>query len=554
MEPILEKLRETDVREKAGAPERETGRNAFEEFVRSGVKFVASHPKIEKVYYRAVHDLMNCIVPSPAGGPMLMEGAEFLGCWLESTGTVSAELLSRFCPGAAGATFGQFADFIRGDGLLPYKITETGPSYRQVQMVTPLARSVWNHYRLNGDRTLLKKMYGAMGRNDRWLAENRDTRGTGCVEAFCTFDAGQDASPRFWHVPDTPYRADASRYDPDSPILPFLAPDMTANVYCQRRYLGRIAGELGENGEEWEKKAERSLKSLMTFCYDAQDHFFYDRDRLDRFVRVQSDSLIRVLACEVGDDAMFEDALRRFLLNTKKFFARYPVTTISMDEPGFSPSIEYNSWAGQVSFLTQIRLPRAFEYHRRYVELTWVLHPILTALSRLERFSGGISAWIGCGGYSENYTPTMLCVLDYVERMCGILPTPERELWFTGLIPYGVDYGEVVAEETGYSRSVDGALFELVNGREGSSVRKDGELLYSFPYGVRLVTGRSGDLKALIGMTVRDVCGSVRWRGRAIPFRISGNEKLNYVGGGFVSVEKPGIVPPNYGTYDTVTL
>ena len=149
---------------------------------------------------------------------------------------------------------------------------------------------------------------------------------------------------------------------------------------------------------------------------------------------------------------MFEDALRRYLLNTRKFFARYPITTIAMDEPGFSPSIEYNSWAGQVSFLTQIRLPHAFEYHHRYVELTWILHPILSALSRLKKFSGGISAWMGCEGYSDNYTPTMLCVLDYLERMCGIFPTPRRELWFTGLIPRGMDHGEVVAEETGYSR------------------------------------------------------------------------------------------------------
>jgi glutathione peroxidase-family protein len=31
-------------------------------------------------------------------------------------------------------------------------------------------------------------------------------------------------------------------------ILPFVAPDLTANVACQRSYLARIAEELGEDG------------------------------------------------------------------------------------------------------------------------------------------------------------------------------------------------------------------------------------------------------------------------------------------------------------------
>ncbi|MDR2176984.1 MAG: hypothetical protein LBP20_02950 [Treponema sp.] len=560
MASILSRLRETKVEDRTGPVEPETGRAALAEFLNSGVKFVSSHPRIEQVYYRALRDLMNCIVPSPAGGSMLIEGAAFIGSWLESTGTISAELLSRFCPGAARGTFELFADFQREDGLIPYKLTASGPAFRQVQMVTPLARSVWNHYCLHGDKPFLKKMYRAMCRNDLWLETYRDTRKTGCVEAFCTFDTGSDASPRFWHVQDAPYLSDPARYDPDSPVLPFLAPDMTANVHCQRKYLERMARELElPEAPEWGKKARQSYESLMRCCYDEQDHYFYDRDRHDRFVRVQSDNLIRVLACEAGDDAMFEDALRRYLLNTKKYFCRYPITTVAMDEPGFSQAIEYNSWAGQVSFLTQIRLPHAFEYHHRYVELTWILHPIITALSRFKKFSGSLSAWLGHEGYGENYTPTMLCVLDYLERMSGIFPAPGGDLWFTALVPRGVDYGETVAEETAYSRVVDGALFELVNEREdsskaNSSVYKNGELLYRFPAGVRLITDRRGDLEGLTGMTVRRVEGALEWQGRTIPFAVSGNERLKYTACAFTSVGNPGVIPPNYGVPDTITL
>jgi hypothetical protein len=551
---ILAKLREIDVESRTGRAETETGRAALDEFIRSGVKFAASHPKIEGVYYRAVRDLAGCVVASAAGGPMLIEGAMFHGAWLESTGTISAELLSRFCPEAARGTFELFADFQREDGLIPYKLLPGGPNFRQVQMVSPLARSVWNHYRLHGNKRFLEKMYRAISRNDHWLEKYRNTRGTGCVEAFCTFDTGCDASPRFWQVPDTPYRGDPARYDPDSPILPFLAPDMTANVYCQRKYLALMARELGLPDPPWEAKARQSLESLMGRCYDETDHFFYDRDRHDRFVRVQSDTLIRVLACEVGDDAFFADALRRYLFNMKKFFCRYPLTTIAMDEPAFSQSFKFNSWAGQVSFLTQIRLPHAFDFHHRPVELTWIQYPLIAALSRFEKFPGSLDPWLGHEGYGENYTPAMLCLLDYLERLCGIFPVPGGDLWFTALVPQGMDHGETVAEETGYSRMVDGALFELVNGREISSVYKNKEPLFQFPPGVRLVTDRDGVLRGLMGMTIRRIEGAAICQGREVPFAVSGNERLEYTGTGFVSIAKPGVIPPNYGEPDALTL
>ena len=80
-----------------------------------------------------------------------------------------------------------------------------------------------------------------------------------------------------------------------------------------------MAEELGKDGSVWAAKAEQSLKSLMEYCYDETDHFFYDRDRNNRFVHVQSIVQLYVFANEVGDGAMFEDALKRYLLNTQKF-------------------------------------------------------------------------------------------------------------------------------------------------------------------------------------------------------------------------------------------
>lgn len=510
------------------------------------ISFRCDRPNLQNIHNRAVADLEKCVVPSPNGTDMLIEGAMFIGCWLESTGTISAEILSRFFPEAAVSTFLQFAAFCREDGLIPYKITDAGAGFRQVQMVTPLARSVWKCYKYTGDKDFLSRMYSAIAANDAWLARHRDTRGTGCVEAFCTFDTGHDASPRFWHIPDSCYCGDPARFDPDIPALPFLAPDLTANVYCQRIYLAKMARELGGDGDIWEQKAEETLSALMANCYDREDGFFYDLDNLGRFVKIQGDNLIRVLACEVGDDKFFAEKLEKYLLNTRKFFTRYPITTIALDDPRFSHDFKHNSWAGQVSFLTQIRLPEAFDLHGRHVELTWIIHPILTALSRFDKFSGSVSGWLGESGYSENYSPTMLCVLDYIERICGIYPGTDGKLWFTALLPKGMDYGEALATETAYSRDIDGVVFEIKNSEAGSVIRKNGKIHAEVPYGVRLVTDMSGEVLEIIGIVDREVKGALQINGNSYGFAVSGNEVVKFNGKRFDTVKNPGVVHLSY--------
>lgn len=545
-ETLLKRLRQIRVEDRVQSMKPEDI-ELLEEWNTSGIKFAASSGQLEEVYYSALENLLTCIVPLEDQQLMLQEGGVYPGCWLESTGTISSELLSRLLPSVSETTYLAFAAFQRADGLIPYKLTKDGPSFRQIQLVSPLARSVWNHYQLHGkDPHFLSKMYSAMKRYDEWIAAYRDTLGTGCVEAFSTFDTGHDLSPRFWHVPDTPYLNDASRYHPDSPILPFLAPDLTANIYCQRTYLSRMAEELGEPDSYWSSKATLSLERLFRYCYDDEDMFFYDRDRNNEWVRVQSDVLLRVLACEVGDDKLFDQCLRKYLLNTSKFFARYPFTSLAMDDPRFDPFSSSNSWGGPSNFLSLIRAPHAFEYHHRYVELTWVQQPILSALSRSKRFTQTISPWSGEPGFTDMYSPSILCLLDYVERLCGIMPTGSDELWFTGLLPIDMDHGEEVAGETAYSRTVDGTQYELINNKDHISIYQNGTLHIQGPSGIRLITNRKGELQAIIGMSVRTVNGELIYHGKSTPINIKGNEMQHFMDGNLETVRDIGIIYPSY--------
>lgn len=491
-----------------------------------GVRMAAIGGGLEDAFHRAFRELTEYCI-----SPVLQEGGVYRGTWLESTGSISAEVLSRFLPSVARDTFLLFAGY---DGLLPYKVTDAGPAFRQIQMVTPLARSVWHHYLLTGaDRSFLRFMYDALARNDNWLVRHRDTRSTGCVEAFCAFDTGHDNSPRFWHIPDTTFEEDPARYDRGNPLLPLLAPDLTANVACQRRYLALIAAELGEDPAPWEHAAALSETALFEHCYDETDGMFYDRDANGNLIRVQSDVLLRVLACEVGDGAFFESALRRYLLNSRKFFARFPFTSLALDDPRFDHDFTRNSWGGPANFLSLLRAPHAFEHHGRFVELTWAQMPVLTAVCRMTRFPQTYSPWTGEQGYTERYSPAMLWTIDTVERLCGILPRPDGEIWFTGLLPQGVC-------AIAYARTIDGTDYESVTTRDGVIVYRDRQELARFPCGWRMTTAPGGQILTVVGMSARPATGTLVAQGISIEMTVAGNEHVDLRTGARTAI---GLVP-----------
>ena len=515
-----------------------------DELAASGVSFAALGGPLEARWHQALAELAACVHPLGGGGPVLHEGGVYHGAWIESTGTIGAELLDRFAPAVARDTHLLFARHQRDDGLIPYKVTDDGPAFGQVQIVTPLARSVWHHYLLAGrDRAYLERMYAGMTRFDDWLARYRDTRGTGGVEAFCTFDTGHDGSPRFWFVPDRCYRGDAARYDPASPVLPFVAPDLTANVACQRSYLALVAEELGLDGRPWRAKAAASLDALDAQCFDEADELFYDRDRNGAPVRVQSDVLLRVLACEVGDEAFFARALARYLLSTRKFLGHYGFTSLALDDPRFDHDHTRNSWGGPANFLSLVRAPHAFEHHGHVAELALVHGPLLAAVGNADRFPQCLSPWTGEAGYTSVYSPSILWLLDAVERNFGVLPRPDGEVWFTGLAPTRLDDGAAAAA-VAYARTFAGTRYELAGDDERTVVLRDGAPWLAFPRGWRVVADPSGEVRAVVGMTAHAVPGDLVVGDAALPLTVAANERVTLAAGVVTGRGGPGYVAP----------
>jgi hypothetical protein len=510
--------------------------------VDEGVGFAALGGPLEARWDQALVELDSCIRPlaSGDGAPVLTEGPAYPGTWIESTGSISTEVLTRFAPRVARATSEQFATSQRDDGLIPYKVVDDGPGFFQIQIVTPFARTVWNHYLATGrDRHYLRRMFDAMARMDAWLAEFRDTRGTGGVEAFGTFDTGHDMSPRFWFVPDRPL-GDATRVDPTNPLVPFVAPDLTANVAAQRGYLALIAAELGLDGAPWRAAAAASAESLFAQCFDETDGIFYDRDATGELRRVQSDVLLRVLECEIGDDAFFAAALERYLMHTGKFLAHYGFTSLALDDPRFDADAGRNSWGGPVNFLSLIRSPHPFEHHGRVAELALTAAPVLAAVALADRFPQCLDPWSGAPGFTDHYSPSILWFLDAIERHAGILPRPDGQLWFSGMPPTRLEHG-ASASAVAYARVVDGVRFELAADDARVVVFRAGSLLAEFPRGWRLVTDRAGMPTAVVGLAAAAVSGVLALGDTSRELTLAPNDVVDLATGARTS---PGFTPP----------
>jgi glycogen debranching enzyme len=300
---------------------------------------------------------------------VFIEGAQYAGIWQEC-GPHESLVYSAIRPDIAINSHMIFFALQRSDGQLPANNKRSDTGFGQIQMVVPIAATAWELAQRTGDDELLKTAYDSCARWDQWLLRYRNTRGTGLVEGFCTFDTGHDNSPRWAGMPNQCPHKDA-KICPSAPGLPRLCPDLSTTVYGGRVALSSMAQALGLHSEadRWTESAERIRQLILAKLYVPCDAAFYDLDAQGQYVRVRSDVLSRVCGEHVVDRKTFEILWERQLHNHSAFWAPYPLSSIALDDSKFVRPIPSNSWGGPSQALTALRAPRWFDYYGKPAEL-----------------------------------------------------------------------------------------------------------------------------------------------------------------------------------------
>lgn len=408
------------------------------------VRFPSSDPKWKSTWDQALDVLRGNIKLVPRyDHPVLVEGAVYPGAWQECApheGLVYAQL-ARYVPSyegtpspfaAAKANHMAFFALQREDGQLPASVKMSEVGYGQIQMVVPIAATAWELSQLTHDDEFLATAYASCSRWDAWLRRYRDTRGTGLVEGFCTYDTGHDNSPRWKGVDNRCPGADAKRFS-SGQGTPRLCPDLSATVYGGRIALAAMARALGKRAEadKWLQDAEHIRRLIITRLYSPEDAAFYDLDTDNKFVRVRSDVLSRVLGEHVlqlsdpHDRRIFNDVWTRQIHNPKAFWAPYPLTSIAMDDPAFVKPIPRNSWGGASQALTALRVPRWMEHYGKFAEMRVLMRAWVEAIARAcakepkAGFRQQMDPWTGEFTMADTagYSPAALVYLDFIRRL-----------------------------------------------------------------------------------------------------------------------------------------
>jgi hypothetical protein len=321
----------------------------------------------------------------------------------------------------------------RSDGQMPASVKATGPGFAQIQMVVPIAATAWELSQLLQDEELLVTAYKACSRWDAWLRQYRDTRKTGLVEGFCTYDTGMDNSPRWSGIPNRCPDGDARQCSPIS-SLPRLCPDLSATVYGARVALAAMAKALGErqDAERWRADAETIRHLIIEKLWCPEDSSFYDLDAQNKFVRVRSVVNTRVLGEHVlnlsvsRDRSIFEALWTRQLHNREAFWAPYPFPSSALNDPTFVRPIPRNSWGGASQALTALRAPRWMPHYGKEAELKQLMQHWCAAIVRDGNFRQQMDPLTGEFTQPDpgRYSPAALVFLAFAKRLAGMTKSP----------------------------------------------------------------------------------------------------------------------------------
>ncbi|WP_253717284.1 alpha-L-rhamnosidase [Sphingomonas sp. AP4-R1] len=395
-------------------------------------KFAIANARWQAAYDKALSVLAGNVQVMPyIDGPVLIEGSVYQGIWMEC-GPHEALVYRKFRPDVARNSHTTFFDLQRADGQLPANNKRTETGFGQIQMVVPIAATAWELARSTGDEELLATAYKACAAWDAWLRQYRDTRGTGLVEGFCTYDTGHDNSPRWAGMPNQCPNKNARTHHPIA-SLPRLCPDLSASTFGARRALAEMATSLGKSADadRWLTEAETLRSTIISTLYDPVDATFYDRDAQDRFVRVNCDLLSRVIGEHVPDQALFETLWERQIHNPKKFWAAFPLPSVALDDPTFVRPIPNNSWGGAAQALTALRACRWFDHYGRTAEFGTMMSKWCEAIQRDLSIRTQVDPLTGAFTQEDapGYSPTALVMIEYSWRLVGVHEERDTICW-----------------------------------------------------------------------------------------------------------------------------
>ena len=388
--------------------------------------------RFQKKYNEAKSRILNNFKElGPSHKRVLICGGGYGGIWLEHN--QDNLFAAEFAPEEAWTSMEIFMDCQREDGLFPFAVwfnkehPDGEAQFWHIQNILPFARCTMEVAdKLGKSEEYYDRIYKCALRFDKWLEKYRDTRKTGLVEMFCTWDTGHDNSPRV-QQPGIPLGC------PDnnacnlqkSHLMPLLSVDLSAMRYGALEALATLAGRFGKDKEANEHLEKRAAlrEKIMKLLYDPEDTFFYDVRPDGNFHKYRTEHVTRLFLNRVVTQEEFDRVYDRyFTVEGKEFRPAYPIPSVSVDDPSFDHKLPHNSWGCNSQALSMLRaLFWMKEYHREQdLELFHSLW-VKATVENDSKFQQELNPFTGepiiNPDYDlRDYTPTLLLMLEYGKK------------------------------------------------------------------------------------------------------------------------------------------
>jgi hypothetical protein len=200
-----------------------------------------------------------------------------------------------------------------------------------------------------------------------------------------------------------------------------------------------------------------------------------------------------------------------------------------MDDPKFVRPIPRNSWGGASQALTALRAGRWFDHYHRSAEFTQMMDAWCNAMQTdVAEHAPGFRQQMDplTGVFSQEdpagYSPCALVMLDYTWRLAGIVEEADTLHW-------NVRPAHPAAQSASFRlTSDDGQPLAMVYSSIGADLLFDGNPLAHISGKARLVTGKNGELKSLVGIDPKPQKVGVMQPGRQPrAFTIAPNQQIS---------------------------
>ena len=478
---------------------------------------------------------------------VLIEGAKYNGVWLE-TQPMGGEMYGKRDLRIALANILIFLRNQRRDGKFPGMISHrdkwlsVAVHYDWMQGCFLPYAALKLYYLIGKDRTYLEMLYRSLCDFDDYLWSCRDSDNDGCLESFCVWDTGEDnCTVHLLHGVELPENGAWGKDVPpkDGAPFPYQSPQYMGYSYAVRSVLSDISAILN-NGEEhmWRIRANEIQNRARERLWNEERGAFFLRDASGEFVNALTQENIKCMYCGLMTQDMADTFVKKHLFCEDEFWTPYPFPAIAVNDPYFHVNEEYsnclerlrslnsvphdiddNSWSGPLNGLIWQRSIDALMNYGYHAETVKVGKRIISLLKKYRLYVQNYNPFTGEPAKGENgYGPTMLATLEYISLLCGVNIQYEKVYWSAA---------DEIGEFT-YTQKMFGKLYTLKSDGVRARASINGECIFDFPVGVRIVTDTFGKLLSVYGISDKKVDVHMNLQGGETHFTLLPNQKVDF--------------------------